>query len=131
MLSFSKFHIDVQVGSVSPWRFTGFYGHPETQKRKDSWNLLRELKKQNSLPWLCAGDYNELLHVDEKIGGNERPVWQIDQFRDVMDDCLLYGLPVNGPKLTWFRGNDENASLERLDRGLASAEWLDLFPFFG
>lgn len=44
--SFSKFHIDVNVGnttSSSQWRLTAFYGHSKASKRVESWNLLRQL----------------------------------------------------------------------------------------
>lgn len=36
-------HIDVTINKSSekPWRFTGFYGEPETQKSFESWDLLR------------------------------------------------------------------------------------------
>lgn len=27
--SFSPNHIDVKVGEINAWRFTGFFGHPE------------------------------------------------------------------------------------------------------
>ena len=28
------------------WQITGFYGHPETHRRKESWNLLRDLNRR-------------------------------------------------------------------------------------
>ncbi|XWS29798.1 hypothetical protein CRYUN_Cryun24cG0061400 [Craigia yunnanensis] len=69
---FSKSHVDVHIGkesSENSWHFTGFYGHSETSKRSESWNLLCMLKSQSTLPRLCVGDFNEILLADEKIGG--------------------------------------------------------------
>lgn len=45
-------HIDaiVNKNSGEPWRFMGFYGEPDTFKRQKSWDLLRRLCGQNSLP---------------------------------------------------------------------------------
>ena len=60
-------------GTEKAWRFTGFYGAPETHRRPDSWNLLRNLHNQFSLPWLCGGDFNELVKSHEKRGGRPRP----------------------------------------------------------
>ena len=37
--------------------------------------------------------------MDEKVGGNERPAWQINQFRDAVDDFLLDGLEIEGPTM--------------------------------
>uniref|UniRef100_A0A2N9F8H0 Reverse transcriptase domain-containing protein n=1 Tax=Fagus sylvatica TaxID=28930 RepID=A0A2N9F8H0_FAGSY len=31
---------------------SGFYGHPETAKRGDSWTLLRRLQRYDDMPWL-------------------------------------------------------------------------------
>lgn len=45
--SFSNSHIDVIVCedlTSSPWRVTGFYGQPETEKRVILWQLLEALK---------------------------------------------------------------------------------------
>ncbi|KAA3469217.1 Exo_endo_phos domain-containing protein [Gossypium australe] len=50
-----KLHIDVEVeeiGELIVWRFTGFYGAPMENERKDLWNLLRHLKRGCNKPWL-------------------------------------------------------------------------------
>ena len=62
--SYSQHHIDIIIiehDRNSTWRFTGFYGHPESHLRKDSWKLLSYLNSQFSLPWFCCGDFNEIL----------------------------------------------------------------------
>jgi hypothetical protein len=58
--SYSLSHIDTIIdgNTDAPWRFTCFYGAPETHLRENSWNLLRTLSRQFSLPWCCAGDFN-------------------------------------------------------------------------
>ena len=69
-------HIDAIItGSLcpEPFRFTGFYGHPITNQRVESWNLLTQLRNQNGLPWCCVGDFNEILRCNEKQGGRPRP----------------------------------------------------------
>ena len=39
--SFSKFHIDAVVNgmTVEAWRFTGFYGKPNTNYREEAWSM--------------------------------------------------------------------------------------------
>ena len=62
--SFSVNHIDViveQRGNEEPWHFTSFYGEPDANKRNESWRLLRELARQDNKPWMCMGDFNEIL----------------------------------------------------------------------
>ena len=43
--TFSPNHIDSMINKnqVNEWRFTGFYGEPETQKRTESWAKLQQL----------------------------------------------------------------------------------------
>lgn len=74
MEGFDKNHIDtiINKNKENKWRFTGFYGELDTQKRVESWDLLRDLNQKFRLPWLCAGDFNELVQSDEKLGGNRR-----------------------------------------------------------
>ena len=61
--SYSRHHIDAVVAeeqSGFKWRLTGFYGHPETHQRKESWRYLDTLNLQFNLPRLCFGDFNEI-----------------------------------------------------------------------
>ena len=60
---FDKNHIDaiINKNKENKWRFTGFYGEPNTQKRIESWDLLRNLNQKFRVPWLCTGDFNELV----------------------------------------------------------------------
>ena len=55
------------------WRLTGFYRHPETSRRRESWDLLRQLHASFSLPLLLLGDFNEILLLDEYWGSGNRP----------------------------------------------------------
>ena len=51
------------------WRFIGFYGEPITHLRHESWSLLRDLNNRMSPPWLCSGDFIELVGHSKKLGG--------------------------------------------------------------
>ncbi|KAL5756104.1 hypothetical protein ACOSQ2_020850 [Xanthoceras sorbifolium] len=64
LLTFSQNHIDVGIRSHTniSWRFTRFYGHLETSKRTQSWDLLRRLKAHSNLSWLCGGDFNKIIY---------------------------------------------------------------------
>lgn len=51
--SYTRYHIDAVISEVDSgyrWRLTGFYGHPETHKRYESWHLLAFLSNQFQLP---------------------------------------------------------------------------------
>ena len=105
VMSSSHNHIDVLIngGKENVWRFTSFYGAPKTQHHMESWNLLQDLNNRFSVPWLCGGDFNELLKSHEKLGGRLRPYGQMQKFREALDECGLFDLGFVGNKFTWFK----------------------------
>lgn len=82
--SLDKLHIDVAVldpvTSEERWRLSGFYGEARRKLRYRSWDCMKLLNDQSSLPWLCVGDFNEVLHVSEKFGGVGRSERQMEGF---------------------------------------------------
>ena len=128
--TFSPNHIDgiMNKGKEDEWRFTGFYGESETANHHLSWSCLRSLKRRNSIPWLCAGDFNEIIRSHEKVGGCQRPARQMEDFREVLDECGFRDLGFVGGKFTWCNGHPNGFTIwERLDRAVATIEWLDKF----
>lgn len=83
-------HIDVSIEDSTlalEWRFTGIYGYPEGAQKVKTWELLRMLQSQNSLPWLCAGDFNEIFFNVKKKGGVLCTNMQLQNFRDAVEFC--------------------------------------------
>ena len=66
--SYSNQHIDAIIDHEvdDAWRFTGFYGDPNIAGREDSWSLLKALSSSLSSPWVCLGDFNEILLIKGK-----------------------------------------------------------------
>ncbi|XP_023871998.2 uncharacterized protein LOC111984613 [Quercus suber] len=130
--SYSESHIDAIVNQndgSQKWRFTGFYGNPDTSRREESWVLLKRLSSNNSLPWVCAGDFNELMHSGEKEGGRSRPVQQMANFCEAINSCQLRDLGYIGQDFTWSRRLGNRGWVrERLDRALVSSGWAAKFP---
>ncbi|KAL0413245.1 UNVERIFIED_CONTAM: putative mitochondrial protein [Sesamum radiatum] len=107
----------------------GFYGDPDASKRDTSWKLLSNLHTRSARPWLCAGDFNELLDQSEKRGGQPRPLWQIRNFHRALENCALSDLGFKGDPFTWSNNHQYPDTIrERLDRAVANAKWIDLFP---
>ncbi|KAL0378315.1 UNVERIFIED_CONTAM: hypothetical protein Sradi_3137000 [Sesamum radiatum] len=130
--SFSVNHIDITIQSEEcpeHWRFTGFYGNPDTARRKVSWALLRKLARIFVRPWLCGGDFNEILSQAEKQGSLPRANWQIEDFRACLRDCGLIDLGFQGTIFTWSNHREfPNTVRARLDRAVSDSRWAHLFP---
>ena len=129
--SYSMHHIDAVItreGAGFQWRITGFYGHPETHRRKDSWNFLDVLNHQFKLPWLCFGDFNEILSSKEKMGGVPRSQNQIESFRGVVNRCGFKDMGYCGANFTWCNQQEGvDRVYLRLDRAFATLDWLEHF----
>lgn len=71
MQSYTCGHIDTIVKSPDGlvWRFIGFYGNSAKSQSYHSWELIRRLRGMFSLPWLIAGDFNEIFYLSEREGG--------------------------------------------------------------
>jgi hypothetical protein len=125
-------HIDVDITESDgfKWRFTGIYGEPRADKREETWRLLRTLHLQEKLPWVCMGDFNEILYSFEKQGGLPKPQIQMERFRDALNFCNLNDLGFEGDVFTWRNNNYrvDGFIRERLDRAVANPEWCARFP---
>lgn len=106
------------------WCLTGIYGFANPAKKGDTWALLRQLHSRPSLPWLCVGDFNELLWSHEKCGLGPRSENQMKAFRDVLDEARLKDLGFVGKKLTWKGHRHGDLVLVRLDHAVANNSWL-------
>jgi hypothetical protein len=82
-------------------------------------------------PWLCIGDLNFVMDQTEKIGC--RPIASSSHcpFRNFIDHLGLVDLGFVGKSFTWCNNSQGIATIkERLDRGLASLDWIHLYPDF-
>lgn len=101
-------YIDYEVvcDQVGRWRYTGFYGCPERQRRQESWELLRKLAGDSTLPWCLLGDFNDILFDHEKFGGQPQPQRLLVGFRKAVSDCELIDLDFTGSEFTWEKSRD-------------------------
>lgn len=80
------------------------------------------------MPWLCGGDFIEILHSKEKRGGIPRNAGLMMDFKQVINDNNLEDLRWSGPQFTW---SNKRYGLdlieERLDRFLCNSKWEKIF----
>ena len=90
---------------------------------------MKQLSHTSPLPWLVIGDFNELTRMSEKEGGSSRPRQQMMRFVETIDYCGLKDMGFIGPCFTWlYQKKDGTQIRERLDRALATNEWINRFP---
>lgn len=64
--------IDVIIDDGQQWRLTGFYGEPVWENKHLSWGYLRDLHELFRIPSVVLGDFNKILYMHEKEGGQQR-----------------------------------------------------------
>lgn len=77
-------------------------------------------------PWAMCGDFNMIYEACDKNNGRLH-TGVMRSFRSLLDDLHLDELHLSGRLYTWSNRRD-SPTLERLDRVLASIDWLELYP---
>jgi hypothetical protein len=70
----SQYYInaDVKEDDGVMWRFTYVYGESQRDLKHRAWHQLKGLHIDPVVPWMCTGDFNEILFSHEKEGGREQ-----------------------------------------------------------
>ncbi|PPR81018.1 hypothetical protein GOBAR_AA39697 [Gossypium barbadense] len=89
--NYSKYHIDslVSLDNGNELRFTGFYGQANLNLRKESWDMLRRVKRTVKEGWIVGGDFNAIFNNVENEGGRKKPRCSMDEFCDILDELDL------------------------------------------
>ncbi|XP_028761010.1 uncharacterized protein LOC114719664 [Neltuma alba] len=103
---------------------TLIYGPPRKQDRGSWWRRLRGLDPGEAVPWLCCGDFNDLMFDFEKEGGNTRGLNSLAEFQHFMIQCNMVDLGSKGMEFTWSNKRVNEAHVkERLDRAVCNTAW--------
>lgn len=82
-------------------------------------------------PWVIIGDFNEIISNQEKVGGRLQADRPMRDFRDALEYYELVDMSYRGRLFTWEGENFASNNIrERLDRGVASDDWFQLFPYY-
>lgn len=132
LIHYSRNHILLLVQDVSnnyKWFLSGIYGWPEAENKWRTWDLLDRIKRNNTEPWCCMGNFNEIMWSKEKKGGRERSYQAMLSFRDAVSRCDLYDIGYIGHHFTWSSGRSGSDNIQaRLDRAFANSAWNQLYP---
>ncbi|KAI9097872.1 hypothetical protein K1719_025643 [Acacia pycnantha] len=96
--------------------FTAVYGSPQKQYRRYLWQDLASLAENISSPWMLAGDFNAILHHNERQGGSVSRAKGCEHFNKFIHSTGFLELGSHGPKFTWRRGS----LFMKLDRALCN-----------
>ncbi|XP_058758626.1 uncharacterized protein LOC131631872 [Vicia villosa] len=122
-------NLDIKDENRGVWRLSCYYGFPERNRRRLAWDMLRDIWSMSDSPWCIIDDFNDLLSQEDKRGIHSHPNWLCTGFRQVVNDCDLIDIALEGYQYTWVKSRGAAHMIEeRLDRAMATPGWLELFP---
>ncbi|KAL8139423.1 LOW QUALITY PROTEIN: hypothetical protein V2J09_005444 [Rumex salicifolius] len=93
------------------------YAAPTTSRRSGLWAELTTIVRGLSDPVFIGGDFNSIVRLDERSGGNGRLSADSVEFGRWINGLSLIDLGFKGNQFTWKRGRS-NYIAKRLDRVL-------------
>ncbi|XP_070038372.1 uncharacterized protein [Nicotiana tomentosiformis] len=108
---------------------TFVYAKCSSLDRLELCNNLYYLAANMELPWVVGGDFNVVLHEEEKIGGLLVYLPEIEDFAFCINSSGLFDTGYKGSPFTlWNERSDVECIFKRLDRILANQPFQTLFP---
>ena len=112
-----------------PWMLSAIYGPPYKKMKRIFWEALHQTASSFSGPWLCMGDFNEVLLQVDKKGGKPFSSSSSNGFNALVSQQGLIDLGFSGNPYTWTNKCLNFANIkERLDRAFSNTEWRSTFP---
>ncbi|CAA7036130.1 unnamed protein product [Microthlaspi erraticum] len=80
------------------------YAAPTVSRRSGLWAELKEEIQAISEPFIIGGDFNTIVRIDERSGGNGRLSPDSLAFGDWINEMMLIDMGFRGNQFTWKRG---------------------------
>lgn len=126
LVSASDQHIHCGVydmnGDFSHW-LTIVYAHNHLEQRRGLWNLLKGNAGNLQGMWMIIGDFNNVLTVKDRVGGNPIHAIEFVDLETMMEEVDLHEHESSGPYFTWFNKHHENPIYSQIDRMLCNRDW--------
>ncbi|XP_060210733.1 uncharacterized protein LOC132637696 [Lycium barbarum] len=107
-------------GSNECFNFTAVYGLHTIPDRKALWHELLTIANAKTIPWLTMGDFNAIMHIDDRLLGSAVQANEISDFANYMQEANIMELKAIGRAFTWTN----NHVFSRIDRGLVNSSWI-------
>ena len=86
--------------SQGPRLLSAVYASSRLAKRQILWDNLSIMARLHNLPWVIAGDFNEVLTGSDKFGGKPVNISRALKFQECLDICKMIDIGFSGAHYT-------------------------------
>ncbi|WMV25905.1 hypothetical protein MTR67_019290 [Solanum verrucosum] len=104
----------------SGFYLTRVYGMHTIADRKHLWTGLTQVTNAVTEPLVIMGDFNSILHGDDRFGGNVVMDGEVQDFKKFMETASIIGMKCLGRRYTWTNGHIHR----KIDWILTNASWV-------
>jgi len=80
--------------------------------------------------WLVIGDFNAVLYMQDRLGGNEVHDSEVREYAECINQCELTAMRSFGGYYSWSNKARNGKRLwSKIDRAFINLEWFNLFDF--
>ncbi|XP_013690321.2 uncharacterized protein LOC106394286 [Brassica napus] len=120
--------VDCRISYRGQTLFVTFvYGEPGQQGKGKVWERIMRLGVGRKECWGLVGDFNEILHNGEKIGGPKRGPASFMDFAVMLEVCKIKELAGFGDSFTWEGVRYKKYIQCKLDRCFGNKKWRNVF----
>ena len=78
-----------QTSTQKHFHITFVYGYNRVEQRRPLWLTLREISQQTTGRWMVTGDFNAVLHMQDRLGGDEVQDSEVREYAECIEHCEL------------------------------------------
>ncbi|XP_019252913.1 PREDICTED: uncharacterized protein LOC109231732 [Nicotiana attenuata] len=124
----------IQRKMGADWKFKDNYAYAPNGRIWIGWKVAnvqvtRNLKNiQSNGPWLIIGDFNSVLHVDDRMNGVPVHQTEITDFQNCIDDIGVGHYTKRGYKFSWSNKRDVDIRIySHIDWAFGNADWFQQY----
>lgn len=118
--------VHVQFGTLD-FFVTWVYGDPVPNATARVSERQTRIGIQRKESWCIIGDFNEIIHNDEKLGSPRRGDASFLPFKDMLNSCKMVELPSQGNGFTWGGMRHKLWIQSKLAQCFGNKEWYKMF----
>ena len=114
-----------QTATKILFHITFIYGHNHELQCRPLWTELQQISLSVTGAWCIFGDFNTIMSINDRYGGNEVVDHDIQELSDFMRNYEVLEMPSSGAYFTWT-----NRSLwSKIERVFINSLWYEEFDY--